>query len=324
MLAAYVGCQGAETGLLHFPIPPSDATYTVLFTGFGQFLNFSTNPTMEMAQYFQQNPCWEVGFLPPPGSADADWTAAIGMCFEAHVLPVNRTGAMWTTNHLDGLLSNGSTLPYHAILHTGLEDTAKGLKLEVAASNQMANDTGGPSTQPAIPGAPALLPTTVNLGWIALGTLAQGAGPYLTNETELWSRNAGDYYCNEVLFRTLNIVRERHVTSTAGPLLPAMFVHAPAPATTTLQENVAVVKQVAAHMVWSTYQNPPFPSSGGGGGGSTPAQSPDTVSLRGGTLALVLAGTLAIGVVLAMVGLACFGQVGRRAPAEPPVYSAMP
>ena len=213
----------------------------------------------------------------------------IQICFYAHVLPVNRTGAMWTTQHLQQQLSPAGAVPYDMVLHTGLEDFAKGLKLETAATNQQANDTGGPSTLPAVPGAPDLLPTTVNLGWVSLAAIrAAGTAP---NTTELWSRNAGDYYCNEVLYRTLNFVRGRGVfAGDTGAFLPAMFVHAPSASTDSVVDDLAVVMQVAAHALWSTYSAPGAPATP-----STKHPDNEDVTLNRGALAMLLLGCVVAG-----------------------------
>jgi len=55
---------------------------------------------------------------------------------------------------------------YDAIVHMGLEDFAKGLKIEVAAANFKANDSGGASVGPLMPFGPYLLPTTSDLGML--------------------------------------------------------------------------------------------------------------------------------------------------------------
>lgn len=143
---------------------------------------------------------------------------------------------MWTSEHLASL---GQPTPYAGVFHMGYESTTKLLKLETVASNNRANDTGGPSTMPAIPGAPSLLPVTLPLGQLVdqpvLHSLAVTHMPVdpivnLSLWHELWSRDAGDYYCNEVLYRTLHAIRNASMAAPmarAATLLPAMFVHFP-------------------------------------------------------------------------------------------------
>lgn len=42
---------------------------------------------------------------------------------------------------------------------------------------------------------------------------------------ELWSRDAGKYYCNEMYYRTLEYIRTEAVSASTGALLPAVFIH---------------------------------------------------------------------------------------------------
>ena len=143
---------------------------------------------------------------------------------------------MWTSEHLASL---GQPTPYAGVFHMGYESTTKLLKLETIASNNRANDTGGPSTMPAIPGAPGLLPVTLPLDKLvdqpvlhSLTATHMPVDPAVNSSLwhELWSRDAGDYYCNEVLYRTLHAIRNGSMAAPmarAATLLPAMFVHFP-------------------------------------------------------------------------------------------------
>ena len=60
------------------------------------------------------------------------------------------------------------------------------------------------------PGAPCLLATTAPLERVRLDdeVALSGFDPPLA---ELWSRDAGTFFCNEVLYRTLYEVRRRHI-----------------------------------------------------------------------------------------------------------------
>lgn len=302
---ALLGAASAEFASLQVPLLRGEGAYKVLFTGFGPFLNFTTNPTMKMALHLQENPCWEVQLLPMPGVQTA---TTLSLCFEAHVLPVNRTGAMWTTQYLSQVLDSASSLPFDMVLHTGLENQAKGLKLETVASNNLANDSGGASTGPAIPGAPDMLPTTVDLGWVDMASISAAAqfNASLADARQVWSRDAGQYYCNEVLYRSLHLLRSRQVVTPRGGLLPAMFVHAPNSTTASLATDLALIRQVAAHAVWASLQAP----------GATPPPPPpaqDSITLRRGTLALAIMGAMVGGVLLVAAFLVALHSCGRRA-----------
>jgi hypothetical protein len=202
------------------PSPLAAPTFHVLTTGWGPFLNFTTNPSM-FASLALDGTCVD---------ADTDHPVAhFQMCFHGLVLPVNRTGVMVVQHMLE---NSAGHFGFDAILHMGLENSAKGLKLEVAAANFRANDTGGPSTEPAIDGAPFLQPTTAHLGRLeavtdvnaaflesrasllarvrqriqsspfagmssdvienVVGPLSEGQD-YPGNVTDVWSRDAGEY-----------------------------------------------------------------------------------------------------------------------------------
>merc|ERR1712167_403938 len=107
---------------------------------------------------------------------------SLKLCFDSLVLPVNRTGALVMTNVIEDFIKGHTPFPWHFLLHLGLENEAKGLRLEVAASNRLASELSNHShekahpkvsdhAKEAIPGGPAILPTTQNLNLISLQDL---------------------------------------------------------------------------------------------------------------------------------------------------------
>lgn len=239
----------------------TESPFNVLLTGFGPFLNFTYNPTMDIARRLGAT-CDDIYILPEPaevGFVAGDGSARLRVCWHAYVLPVNRTGAVWTTQHLQNVTISGGKLPYDGIFHMGLEDGAKGFKLEVVAANIQAQDNGLPGHAPAIPGTPHILATTVNVGWLSLRHLALRAAPLRgrpSKELELWSRNAGSFYCNEVYYRTLQFVRSAPVTASTGAILPVMFLHVQNSTASSVREDVDAVRMVVAHALWATYVAP--------------------------------------------------------------------
>ncbi|CAE7715181.1 pcp, partial [Symbiodinium pilosum] len=112
---------------------------------------------------------------------------------------------------------------WDAIVHLGFEDEAKGLKLETMAANVRALKRGR-----VVVGGPQLLPTTGDLGAVALNT---------QNPHELWSRDAGDFFCNEIYYRTLFSIREHRRLRCPGALIPSIFIHVPPLHKMPLQES---------------------------------------------------------------------------------------
>jgi pyroglutamyl-peptidase len=171
----------AELGQTH--------SYRVFVTGFEPFLAFPANPSGEVALALNGK-CVERG--------------KVNVCFTGVQIPVTRSGIIAGASQAHDTNAG----EWDAVLHLGLENSAKGLKFEAVAANVQASASGNaawsvevdPSTvTPAIAGAPWLQPTTAPLScsWLAkLQELTRSR--HLENVTEVWSRDAGTYFCNEV------------------------------------------------------------------------------------------------------------------------------
>lgn len=241
----------------------TEQPFRVLVTGFGPFLGSTYNPTADVAQRLGSSACENITISLDPRHSRAPSRTCLRVCWHAHVLPVNRTGAVWTEQHLRSLATSSpdGRVPYDAVLHLGLEDAAKGLKLEVTAANIQAKDSGDDSKIIAIEGAPHIWPTTVNIGWVSLSEIARvaPAGALLPREAEFWSRDPGTFYCNEVYFRTLNYVRGERIEIRTGTLLPVMFIHMPESTESSILHDTEVVRQVAGHALWAAFLAPKLP-----------------------------------------------------------------
>lgn len=201
------------------------------------------------------------GFSPFHGAVDnisGDLAAqlngtCIGMiCFEGRVVSVDHAG---TSEVMDDLAAhcywdetrNALSAPWDAIIHLGLEDSAKGLKIEVAAVNVRASEDNAPwsvsyddlsernNVDEAVPHAPYMLATSA-----PLDRLSPESWAHITEE---WSRDAGAYFCNEIYFRTLHQVRSRRIIGKREqtgpesarkfqsrlPMIPVIFLHLPLP-----------------------------------------------------------------------------------------------
>lgn len=157
------GLVGSSSFDFDAPSMPQQRVHHVLATGWGPFLNFTFNPSMYVALHMDGVCTDEVTETP---------AASFRVCWTGIMLPVNRSGVM----AVEHMLKRGAR--YDAILHMGLENVARGLKLEVAAANYEANDSGGPSQRPAVPGAPFIEPTTAHLGRLAVTANHPGKDPY--------------------------------------------------------------------------------------------------------------------------------------------------
>lgn len=201
----------------------------------------------------------------------------VGSCvIESVSLPVSREGAEWAARRLAS--SNGRIA---AVIHLGFESRAKGLKLEVAASNVAAlSNATEPSAGPGSvgdaegdrhgrcdaspadeiePSAPCLLASTAPLDLISLPPAVEAWSRDGT-VYEAWSRDAGTFFCNEQYFRTLLAIRSlrlapppprsRHkLPPPEGSLLPTLFVHLPPEDLHEEAEVAKVVQAIAERMV---------------------------------------------------------------------------
>jgi hypothetical protein len=173
----------------------------VLVTGFEPFGGMDYNPSGDVAQAIAGT-CVNFTY------AKRDVIENVYTCFDSMVLPVDSVGS----STVSGLLYSDKPFPYDAILHLGLEDVAKGLKLETFALNQVAEPDGTeppsmclnnsnfdqPTGPAAVPDAQCELPTTAHMGLLSLEEALAFAAPASSRMAKLqtclreaWSRNAG-------------------------------------------------------------------------------------------------------------------------------------
>ena len=203
----------------------------VLVTGFGPFRKFTHNPSGEVAEKLNGR------------CLGNNW------CFDGIKLPVTDEGV----KVVETALLSGNPKEWRVIIHLGLEDVAKGLKLEVAALNNRASDNSTVKDD-----GPTILPTTVDLGQMHLKSF-QG----LEDAQEIWSRDAGHYYCNEIFYRTLLAVRtlqsgydgngHENKESKGKRLLPVLFIHLPEVDILSLDQMAQMVYDVAELMTDSVF-----------------------------------------------------------------------
>lgn len=195
----------------------------VLVTGFEPFEGMDFNPAQLVARLLAKQGCRK------------------GACVTSRHLPVNRSGA----EEIAGSLAMGpSTSEWDAVIHLGFESASKGLRFEISAANLLASDskvpgssgwsadvpcnTTGTGFYPIRPQGPCLLATTAPLDRLEMPLPSRMHHPH-SHPLEMWSRDAGTFYCNEVFFRSLLVVRENMIRprSHHAMLLPVLFVHLP-------------------------------------------------------------------------------------------------
>jgi hypothetical protein len=151
----------------------------VLLTGFLPFDQYPVNPSGDVSRQLN-------------GTCSTQQTETV--CFDGLVLPVNVSGSSLVALMIEAAADGRRDFAYDAVVHMGLEDVAKGLKLETFALNQAVpqnatfgarplaatclnnSDYDQPTAPPAVAGAPCELPTTADLGRLALEEALHSAG----------------------------------------------------------------------------------------------------------------------------------------------------
>lgn len=250
----------------------NDGTRTahVLLTGFQPFHDFPINPSEEVAVTLN-NTCYQ---HPAPYAGEEDAAAGLEVCFESELLEVSNLGMV----RAEEIIQNGRR--YDIRLHLGLEDSAKGLKIEIAAANVAATEhnpaeaccVGSNCSSAAVDAPVHLAPIDMAMATgSVLPTTSLGSCPwesvlreYAQSEHlrsgvhELWSRDAGFYFCNELYYRSLRQIHALRLAGASadssrqegqkpprGRMPSVLFIHLPDPAVAPLQEATSIVRDVA-------------------------------------------------------------------------------
>ena len=139
------------------PPAPAGGARRVLVAGFEAFLAHADNPAAAVARALD-------GTCAPAGEGDEGGA----VCFDGWQLPVDGGGARAVAAFLDEDL-RAARPTYAAVVHLGLEDLARGLRLEIAAANVAAVAADGAR---AAAGRPPLA------GWSADVPCNKTATPY--------------------------------------------------------------------------------------------------------------------------------------------------
>lgn len=223
-------------------------TASILLTGFLPFLHFSFNPSEWVARKLNGT-----SILPRRNGTLPEYVLS------ADVLPVSEDG-----------VSKLNRTAYAAIFHLGYESHAKGLKVEIAAENVKAHEDAiedvkedavavknssevektsvaaperlGSTTprrsniartesSPIFVNGPDILPTTINLAQFDFGD---------------FSRDAGQYFCNEIYYRSLYAERVLLERKKNYPYRPVVFIHLPPVDRVPLADQAVAVGEIVA------------------------------------------------------------------------------
>lgn len=205
---------------------PWSGAKRVLVTGFMPFGENKVNPSQLIATALNN-------------------TCAKGVCYDSIIVEVTPYGVA----HAAEIIRENDE--HDGVLMLGLENSAKGLKLEVVAQNIEQTSSGNGrandvplNATPAIADGPRMLATTAPLQQISLVKLQ----PKLQVH-ELWSNDAGTFACNELYYRTLYSARLTDRSKNPHQLTPTLFVHVPTLDVAPIRDMVQIVSSIAQLMV---------------------------------------------------------------------------
>ena len=193
----------------------------VLVVGYGPFLNYTTNPSMKVANTLNGQ-------------------VINGLSYEGHVVSVDVSGASWLGNRLESDFKKDPELLPDVVIMMGLYDGITSLHFELCGKNVLSSN----SSKEIVPGGPGILATTANPGII--DTLAFSGWLEFSND-------AGTYYCNEESYRTFYKIRMGEIISPrTGKLLQAVFIHLPNESDSSIDNDVSIVTKIVETLFVNT------------------------------------------------------------------------
>ncbi|KAJ5074656.1 hypothetical protein M0811_08011 [Anaeramoeba ignava] len=210
-------------------------TFQVLITGFGPFLNYTTNPSELVSQNLSST-C--KGF-------NIEGYEPFQVCYEGWVVDVNETGVQKVQKYLE---QNGTK--WDAIIHLGLDDPALELHIELIGANIKASASRS-SFDPIVVGGPNIIPSSFNLRQFNIRDLSS-LSKVFDQQNEIFSRDAGTYFCNEIYYRTLYVVHETPILIQNG-FLPVLFIHLTDFLIFNLAQDIRMVTEISGYLIATSY-----------------------------------------------------------------------
>jgi len=183
----------------------------IWLTGFEPFGEHAENPSKILVErLLSSTQTHDVEDMRPYGLE----SESIELTYSGQILSVDEEGSGATLEHLSGV---------DAVVHVGLNENAKKIRLEMCAINELnfriADNSGRETKDCTIDenGLP-LLHTTAHRPSLSHA--------FSKNEYVEMSEDCGRFVCNETYYRTLNSI-EKNGLQSRGRALPAIFVHIP-------------------------------------------------------------------------------------------------
>ena len=204
----------------------------IWLTGFQPFGSHSQNPSQKLVeQLLDTVHSQEIQSMSPYG-------------LESNSIELEFNGRILTVDEAGSRSSLGDIEEYDAVIHVGLNENAEKIRLEMCAVNEsnfrIPDNSGRIVSEGFVEESGlALLHTTVHRPSIE----AAFAG----NEVVEMSEDCGRFVCNETYYRTLHEIETKGFQS-RNRSIPAIFVHIPDFSKVSLEEQLAVLLELAARI----------------------------------------------------------------------------
>jgi 8-oxo-dGTP diphosphatase len=206
----------------------------VLLTGFHPFAHHQTNISWQVAKSFTENIIVTDPWLEQRESKLDDLDVGI----DVNELSVDLDGSKVVSQ----LLRNGKQ--YDAIIHIGLAEKSLLPRIERVAKDiidmRIEDNSGRKVTSATISGK-GDLPSNIQHSYWKLENFSKQL---------VFSDDAGEFLCNETLYRTLDTIQEFQIKDQYERELPCLFLHLPLEENYSIIDCREIVKDCIAHMLF--------------------------------------------------------------------------
>jgi 8-oxo-dGTP diphosphatase len=206
----------------------------VLLTGFHPFSNHQTNISWQVAKSFTEN-----AIVTDPWSLQRESKIDdLDVKIDVNELSVDLDGSKVVSQ----LLTNGNK--YDAIIHIGLAEKSLLPRIERIAKDlidmRIEDNSGRKVVSTVISGKGDLPSNIQHLYWKLEN---------FSNQL-VFSDDAGEFLCNETLYRTLDTIQQLQLKDQYARELPCLFLHLPLEENYSIHDCREIVKDCIAHMLF--------------------------------------------------------------------------
>ncbi|MDE0954685.1 MAG: NUDIX domain-containing protein, partial [Candidatus Poseidoniales archaeon] len=210
------------------------AVMRVVLTGFHPFAQHQTNISWQVAKSFAE----QVTVTDPWSLQRESKLDDLDVIIDLNELSVDLEGSKVVSE----LLKNGTK--YDAIIHLGLAEKSLLPRIERIAKDILdmrIEDNSGRKVVSATISGKGDLPSTIQHSYWKLENFSKRV---------IFSDDAGEFLCNETLYRTLDTIQQLQLKDQYERELPCLFLHLPLEDNYSIIDCREIVKDCIAHMLF--------------------------------------------------------------------------